>query len=387
MNSAVRFLLVIVALSHSSFGQGARFHGISAGQSLSTLPIACSAKEVFCEGLVDGYYIRVLTDNGRVLNLDVLYTGVTFDHRTIMVAPVTLAKALKTHSLQPGSATPALRYAVGNDGQTHGIVDITNRIMYMTQSTPAGSDSEISDIRVISVTYLNAKAPVLKSSKSLGFAADALLANARSAPLYMPADDTGVGEPAGASAQTNGQVLETHHLEPFGLTPGMTWNQVLSMVGSAAVKHSQDNAYILSTAPKPHPDFDEYVLLFFPPKGLVKMMAYSKTIQTNGWGQEIQRKFDEVYGAMSSKYGPGKKLDFLRSGSLWEEPKYWMMGLRKEERTLVAYWEPTPDGKVISISLAAKATSSETGQLVLTYEFDGFSDYSKSQDNKKKDVF
>jgi hypothetical protein len=175
--------------------------------------------------------------------------------------------------------------------------------------------------------------------------------------------------------------------EPFGLRPGSTVEQVLAVVGRPSVKHSNGNAYILNTAPSPHPDFDEYVLLFSPSKGLVKLMAYSKTIVTNGWGQEVQSKFDEVNEALTKKYGTGKKLDYLRSGSLWDEPKDWMMGLRKGERTLVSYWEPTTDDDVTLISLSAKAVSLEEGKLVLTYEFRGFNEYAESQKKEKADVF
>ncbi|MGA2388142.1 MAG: hypothetical protein ABSF97_04240 [Candidatus Sulfotelmatobacter sp.] len=382
MRFVIRLLLITIPLSPLLLGQNISFQGIAVGEALSALPIQCSAADVYCEGVVAGSFIRVLTSDNRVLDFDVMYAGTTLSRQAIKVAPIDLARALKVHSLQSGALIPVLRYAVGIDGKAYGIVDLANRIVYHTESAP--SMSQMSNNGVTSVSYVNDKAPVLKKGEPLGSAEAPLLTDARRSDL--PSSRPGSLGSDGTAPQSESRLAE-YRIEPFGLRPGMTWDQVLSVVGSASLKHAKDNVYILTTVPKPHPDFDEYVLLFFPPKGLVKMMAYSKKIQTNGWGQEVGSKFEEVYGAMSSKYGSGKKLDFLRSGSLWEAPQYWMMGLLKDERTLAAYWDPTPDARVTLISLTAKALAQDEGQLVLMYEFDGFSEYSKAQENKKKDVF
>ncbi len=61
-----------------------------------------------------------------------------------------------------------------------------------------------------------------------------------------------------------------------------------------------------------------------------------------------------------AKYGKRTKYDYLRSGSIWDEPKDWMMSLRQEERTLALFWS-IDNGSVLAehvsgISLQAKGS-------------------------------
>ena len=96
-----------------------------------------------------------------------------------------------------------------------------------------------------------------------------------------------------------------------------------------------------------------------------------KTITTSVYGDEIKNTFTKLVGSLDKTYGKGTVYDFLRSGSIWDEPNYWMMGLLKQERYLMAYWEkdtgePFP-GNIRNIGLGTKALSTESGYISLEY--------------------
>jgi hypothetical protein len=172
---------------------------------------------------------------------------------------------------------------------------------------------------------------------------------------------------------------------PFGFEAGMKRERIISLVGKDAVKSENGDILTLKTAPKPHSGFEAYSLILSPKTGLVKIVAIGKTIRTNGYGTEIQSEFEDISKALSGTYGPGQKMDFLRSGSIWKEPQEWMTGLRKKERFLACAWKEDLPNDLVIVGLDATALSDEAGYLDITYEFKGFHDYlteKKEQENK-----
>lgn len=172
---------------------------------------------------------------------------------------------------------------------------------------------------------------------------------------------------------------------PFGFEAGMTRERIISLVGKDAVKSENGDVLTLKTAPKPHSRFEAYSLILSPKTGLVKIVAIGKTIRTNGYGMEIQSEFEDISKALSGTYGPGQKMDFLRSGSIWNEPREWMTGLLKKERFLAWAWKENLPNNLVIVGLDATALSDEAGYLDITYEFKGFHDYlteKKEQENK-----
>ncbi len=171
---------------------------------------------------------------------------------------------------------------------------------------------------------------------------------------------------------------------PFGLDMGMPYD-----VLSKSMKLKQVKPFLYSTPslPKGHSDFDDYRLLVTPKHGLCKVIAWSKSISTSVYGEGLSDKFEKIESAISQKYGQGKKFDFLRSGSIWNEQRDWMMGLRKNERTLAEFWtdesSELPDN-IHVIALKAHAAGTEAGLIELGYEFKNSNeciDWIKSQEN------
>ena len=143
------------------------------------------------------------------------------------------------------------------------------------------------------------------------------------------------------------------------------------------LKAESQYLYSTSTLPKGHPDFDNYWLLVTSKHGLCKVTAYIDRVNTNVYGEELILKFGNLETALSSKYGNGKKFDYLRAGSIWNERRDWMMGLLKKDRTLVTYWtknELELPADIAAISLQADARGSDMGSITLSYEFNNSSE-------------
>jgi len=187
--------------------------------------------------------------------------------------------------------------------------------------------------------------------------------------------------------------------EPFGFHRGMTREQIIRLVGAGEVKaskgHPQDELRVL-TAPKPHPAFEQYDLVISPSEGLLKIVAVGKDIATNGYGEEIRAEFGELSDAVARTYGTPQIADYLKEGSIWNEPREWMTGLLKKERELFALWSPSENrigepyvepGNRVSIVLESAALSETKGYSTLVYEFDGWSAYVLSKKAIENKVF
>ena len=157
---------------------------------------------------------------------------------------------------------------------------------------------------------------------------------------------------------------------PFGLEMGLTY-EVLNK--SLALKKFDQFIYVTKTVPNSHPAFTNYMLVITPKHGLCKISASTDNIRTSVYGDELRQKFDDIESAISQKYGKGKKYDFLRVGSIWDEQRDWMMALHKEERTLREYWTTKelklPDA-IYGITLEAAAPSTGSGYIRLAYQFE-----------------
>jgi hypothetical protein len=128
--------------------------------------------------------------------------------------------------------------------------------------------------------------------------------------------------------------------------------------------------------PKPHSAFESYTLAISPKQGLCKVVAIGVDIRTSVYGAELVSQFDAIEQMVTEKYGRAQRHDFLRSGSIWNEPRDWMMGLLKKERALTTFWTreeiPALPPALGAIELEANALSSEKGYLILSFEFANF---------------
>jgi len=171
---------------------------------------------------------------------------------------------------------------------------------------------------------------------------------------------------------------------PFGFQSGMTKQQVVAMLGEDALKpKSIANWFWSAKAPKQHPLFDHYELLISPKAGVVKVLALSKVIPTSAYGEVLQEQFSKIRDQVAKTYGKYETYDYLNTGSIWKEPRDWMKGLEKEERTLVCFWRRETGAElkntVFEVRLEANALDETHGALVLTFEFEKFKAYEEEQ--------
>ena len=152
---------------------------IHVGAPMASLPFPCEVNAIYCEGEFDGQWMRVDAIDGKILTVDIIYSGQTLQREAIASSPITLAQAIKLHSLQPGFASPSFGLARDRDGATYGIVDVANDIVYHCIGTAATGT-------VKTVSYLSPDAPVLGTAALLKLEASgsSLLQEARLAKSY-----------------------------------------------------------------------------------------------------------------------------------------------------------------------------------------------------------
>jgi len=129
-------------------------------------------------------------------------------------------------------------------------------------------------------------------------------------------------------------------------------------------------------------------VLFTEKTGVCKVMATGVTVNASVYGDELQSEFESVRTSLQGRYGAGELQDFLRPGSIWDEPRDWMMGLYKKERVLAALWSgPSLPSDIAAIGLQTRALGPGEGWLSLTYEFSNFEQCQAEIKRNQRDVF
>jgi hypothetical protein len=95
---------------------------------------------------------------------------------------------------------------------------------------------------------------------------------------------------------------------PFGFRRGMTREQIIKLVGKAAIDSSQTQDDILAVrkAPVPDPAFEEYWLIISPTEGVLKVTGVGITVKTDPFGTELRAAYMNAVGAVTRKYGDTK---------------------------------------------------------------------------------
>jgi len=168
----------------------------------------------------------------------------------------------------------------------------------------------------------------------------------------------------------------------FGLKMGMKLNQI-----DKHARKISDTLYEVKV-PKPHSLFESYIVQISPTKGLYWIKAIGKDIDTSVYGTELKSSFDNLEQKLLKIYGKNKRLDFLSHDSIWSEPKDWMMGLLKKERTLASYWSKETKFKKIDnlkeVIISANPINGNKGYISLEYYYSIY-DECKKEESAKED--
>ncbi|MCR5188965.1 MAG: hypothetical protein K6C97_08515 [Treponema sp.] len=177
---------------------------------------------------------------------------------------------------------------------------------------------------------------------------------------------------------------------PFGLSKGMTYDQVKEACGGREPVKVAEGRYLIVPT-KPHPYFTRYVAWIDAKEGLNYIKAIGADISTNGYGIELRSKYDSIEASLSKNYGTGDKTSLLLPGSIWDDPDDWMKALEKKERYLMTIWSKkygsTLPEEITSICIAACAESSSSGYVCLEYEFSNHETVSAAEKEAEDSVF
>ena len=162
---------------------------------------------------------------------------------------------------------------------------------------------------------------------------------------------------------------------PFGLTMGMSKVAIEAVTGSKLeAVEGESNMYRTETVPRNLDRVDFYTLVVLPNAGLCQIRVAGMTINSSSHGIEIQTEYRRLRDAVANTYGKYGEADFLRSGSIWDEPEDWMMALRRNERVLQAAYDAeegsTMRNNVKEILLDAMAVNTSSGWISLQYKFE-----------------
>lgn len=156
---------------------------------------------------------------------------------------------------------------------------------------------------------------------------------------------------------------------PFGLSMGMTLEQIINKTGKNPELVNNDLYRV--KPPKTHDMFESYIVQISPTFGVVWIKAIGKDIVTNGNGTQLKVAFNDLVSSIEKTYGKYDRVDYLSSGSIWDEPEDFMIGLAKQDRYLMAGWEKkygsTLPDDITTIGVTATANSSSEGYISLEY--------------------
>ena len=175
---------------------------------------------------------------------------------------------------------------------------------------------------------------------------------------------------------------------PFGTSEGMTKSD-LGITSST--KELGLYKYRLTDLPKTSRLFESYVVQVTPQHGLCYIKAVGVTVSSSRYGEGVRTVFDRVNTALSKKYTSGNLQDFLRTGSIWDEPEDFMMGLKQKERILAGYYDEEEGSVMVEniekAYLRALALSNDKGYIVVDYFFENHNACQAEVDSVENDVF
>src|ERR1039457_209953 len=77
---------------------------------------------------------------------------------------------------------------------------------------------------------------------------------------------------------------------PFGFYCGETKDQAIAQIGNDSVKTQSPTRLEVTTAPKPYPEFEEFLLTFSTEKGLLRIVAIGHNITDDASGSQIRSR-------------------------------------------------------------------------------------------------
>jgi hypothetical protein len=97
--------------------------------------------------------------------------------------------------------------------------------------------------------------------------------------------------------------------------------------------------YTIASPPRPHPDFASVIVQAVPGIGVCWIKGLGNEFETDDFGIQARNHAMAIKDQLETKYGKAELIDILVPGSLWNEPRDWLMGLRKGDRDYGFHWK------------------------------------------------
>lgn len=136
--------------------------------------------------------------------------------------------------------------------------------------------------------------------------------------------------------------------------------------------------------PKPHSEFESYVVIAPPEVGVCHVRGIGKDHDNDRYGSSVKSAFTKLSSALSNTYGANDNYDFIRNGALWDGADEWVMSIRQSERTYATFWTETLPAGLESVLLGVEALSSDTAYITLGYDFDNRDECDRIRDSQNE---
>ncbi|MXW41341.1 MAG: hypothetical protein F4Z75_09445 [Synechococcus sp. SB0668_bin_15] len=130
--------------------------------------------------------------------------------------------------------------------------------------------------------------------------------------------------------------------------------------------------YLCTTAPKPHPEMDTYLVRFVKNVGICGVRGVITDIYTDRSGSHLRSQTDSIANQIKIKYGQYSfKIDELE-GRSFDSPSLWMYSLSEGLRDYYYYWNLSDlpaahRSSINSIIVNATAFSISEGYLLVDF--------------------
>ncbi len=180
----------------------------------------------------------------------------------------------------------------------------------------------------------------------------------------------------------------------FGLKFGMTFAEVEAVLGRDVLdadrkEDDELRAYRWSVGDNGGKKGWQVARVYIHPSdGLFQFMCVN-VVKTDGWGTELKITYKDALNALNETYGKGDEIDRLAPGSLWDEPRDYMMGLLEGERILGAKWV-FADGEqhpLNEIFMQVEAISRKLGGVAIFYSSKASTKFEMEEREKDKARF
>lgn len=173
---------------------------------------------------------------------------------------------------------------------------------------------------------------------------------------------------------------------PFGLEMGMTLEEITEACNGEEPHKIQDEIYLIKPE-KSHPLFEEYAVYVNDKTGLYQIRAFSSSIESNKYGEEIKNAFSNLKDRIKKTYGIPEIIDTVdrNISSFYQTDEYWFKTLKEGSRKLYAIWGEKQSLKDNLVTITLECTADRGfldgyGHITLYYYFSNNSSVEDEQD-------